>query len=355
MSRSKKLIVVALACMAAGLVIGGIGFIFGGRPGFYVNASGIHPASSTSTKDYETLEKTKVGAFTSIDIELNNATVKLIPSDGYYLEYRLLKADNGKQTYTVSDDTFTFKGNEGRSNKTFLNFFSTGPVFFGNSESCYFNLYVPEDVYFEHVNIFSASGDVSLCDLKAGELILDLSFGNLQLQKAVADTMDMTLSSGNMDAVSIEAKRLNIEDYFGNITSDSITAGTADISLNSGDLEVENMDCDTLTLNDSFGNITFETFVNQSAEITLNSGDFEAGNAKLVNVDIDDSFGNVEIRFADSLDKYSLDLKTNFGKVYLDGGSWSGSNMGEQFISDKGQDNMIVIRCSSGDIELTEE
>lgn len=355
MSRNKKLIIIALACMAAGLVIGGVGFILGGRPGFYVNASGIHPANSTSSRDYEALEKTKVDPFTSIDVELNNATMKLIPSDDYYVEYRLLKADNGEQTYTVADDKFTFKENKGRSNVTYINFFSTGPSFFGNSQSCYFNLYVPQDVYFKTVTIFNASGDVSLCDMKAGALTLDLSFGNLQLQTAAADTMDITLSSGDLNAVSMNAKRLNIEDFFGNIKSGSITAETADISLSSGNLDVVTMDCGTLTLNDSFGNVTFDTFVNQSADISLNSGDFEAGNAKLVDVDIDDSFGNVEISFADSLDKYSLDLKTDFGSVSLDGGRWSSKDMGEQFISDKDTDNMIKIRCSSGDIDLKEE
>lgn len=354
MSKSKKLIVIALACMAAGLVIGGIGFILGGRPGFYVNASGIHPASGTAKEDYESLEKTKVDPFTSIDLELNNATVKLIPSDGYYVEYRLLKIGSGEQSYKVSNDTFTFKENVGRSNVTFLNFFS-GPVFFGNSENCYFNLYVPEDIYFDIVNIFNASGDVSLCDIRAGELTLDLSFGNLQLQKAVADNMDLTLNSGNLDAASIEAKELDIEDFFGNITSGSIKAKVADISLSSGDLDVVNMDCDTLTVEDSFGNISFETFVNESSEISLSSGDFEAGNARLVNVSIDDSFGSVEICFADSLDQYSLDLKTDFGKVSLDGGQWSGNDMGAQFTSDKGEDNLIEVRCSSGDIKLTEE
>lgn len=358
MKKSKIFVMIALCFMAMGLVVGGLGFILGGRPGFYINASGIHAANSNDPDSVRILEKTELNAFTKLDIQVSFADIRIIPADSYYLEYRLM--DHGKEpAYGVKDNTLKLTEFEEKGTNSFFNFFtSSGVNFFSinSSDSFYVNLYVPQDVYFEWVHLSNNSGNMKLDNISAKELVLDLSFGNLDMENFEGDTFEATLSSGNVTAGAINCQSVNIVNSFGNISIDKIKADTADITLSSGNLYTENMDAKTLTVQNSFGEVTFDTLINSSGEISLSSGNFEAGNAVLGFIDIDNSFGDVDIRLKDSPDQYSLNLGTDFGDVRLKDGSKKGrENVGSSYVADRNDDNEINVYCSSGDITISQE
>lgn len=357
MKKSKILMLVALCFMVAGLVVGGISYIFGGRPGFYINASGIHAANSKENNSVYTLEKTEVEAFTKLDISVSYADIRLIPADGYYVEYSL--ADRGnKPSYGVTDKTFKLKEYEGKTENSFINFFSFGEVNFFtiSTDNYYVNLYVPKDVYFDWVHLSNNSGNMKLYNISAKELVLNMDFGNLDMENFEGDSMEARLGSGNMTAGTINTQSLTVENNFGNITCDEATAKTATFSLNSGRLKVGVLKADTMHVDNDFGDVIFDELVNSSGEVNLGSGSFEAGNAVLKIINIDNSFGDVDIRLKDGPDNYSFDLKTDFGDVKVRDRSKDGkANMGSSYAVDKNDDTNIEIYCSSGSIDISKE
>lgn len=357
MKKSKIFVVIALCFMAMGLLVGGLGYILGGRPGFYINSRGIHAANSNDSNSVYTLEKTELNAFTKLDVTVGFADIRLVPSDGYYLEYRLMAV--GKEpTYGVKDNTFKLTEFEEKRTNSFFNFFTnSGMNFFTiNSERYYVNLYVPEDVYFEWVHLSNSSGNVKLDTLLAKELVLNLSFGNLDMEDFEGDTFEASLSSGNITGGSIRGKDVTIVNSFGNINCESITADTAEITLSSGNLKSDVLDAKTLNVINSFGEVTFDTLINSNGEISLSSGDFEAGNAVLGFIDIENSFGDVDIRLKDDPEKYSFNLETDFGDVRLkDGGKKGKANVGSSYVADRNDDNEIKVYCSSGNITISKE
>ena len=72
-------------CIGAGAVLLILGLLLGGRPGFYIDKSGIHTANESGADSPYIQEKMKLDEFSTIDITIQYADLEIIPSDGYYI------------------------------------------------------------------------------------------------------------------------------------------------------------------------------------------------------------------------------------------------------------------------------
>lgn len=251
MTKNKKyLAAAAVICMAAGAVIGGIGLGLGGLPGFYINASGVHSYNiDKKSDDGKVLEKTRLDAFTSMQMNIPNANVYIVPSDDYYIEYRL-ESQTGNIDYHVEDNTLVMKVNDYSG----LQFFSFN--IFGQTQENYVKLYLPEDQIYDSLYVDAGMGDVSLGNIKAKSIELNLSLGDLTGDIVESDRFTAVLDNGSFYVGVCNTQNLSVENDLGDIAIDSLEIGSqGNIELNLGNLDIKYCSFNRLDINNSLGNV----------------------------------------------------------------------------------------------------
>ena len=120
---NKRLLAAGCILCAAGVLFFGIGVASGGRN--YVKSADLNRISGTATMDssdsHAILSKTKIDAFSSVNVDLRNLDldVKESDDDNFYIAYNI-ETNNGMLplSYQVQDDSLNIvekKGNESYS------------------------------------------------------------------------------------------------------------------------------------------------------------------------------------------------------------------------------------------------
>lgn len=365
MKFSKKIIVGALACIAAGLVIMVIGLMLGGRSGFYINRSGIHAFGEGERfqkdggKEPLVLEKTRLEEFDSVDVNIEYADFKLIPSDGYYLEYRLYGRAAQPQ-YSVKDKKLVFREGDAFSyGNESINF---GGFFFWEEdgiaeESFYLNLYVPKEQYFEVFKLYNDSGNVELETLRADKVDLKLDYGDIDLKEFQGKEFNIVSNSGEMNFGIINTEYITAENDYGEILIEDLTASVGDFDLDSGHMKVEKAAVPKIKVNNDYGNVIFRNIVSEQTDIELDSGNLEMNMADLKDLTARNSYGDIDINLRNGFHEYDYDLKTDYGRISVpesgNRGFQGDDEDEEHYKVSNGSAKLIDVDCDSGSITIT--
>ncbi len=158
------------------------------------------------------LEKTELEDFDTIDLKARYATVCLIPSDGYYIEYSIT---------TGQDNLYKVKNNKLTFDDSSWSFFRIG---FGNNtkHDDYINIYYPEGA-----------------DLN--KLIADLDMGSLEIKDASLDKLDIDLDMGSLEISNSKIDDIDSDLDMGSISIDNGYFSNASFELDMGDLDISNV------------------------------------------------------------------------------------------------------------------
>ena len=312
---TKKIITVSVCLMAAGAVLAGIGYLFGGRAGVSISRGGIHPNSATS--DPVTLEKTKLEAFTEADITMDAyADIRVLPSEdnNFYVEY-LLDQAFGNPKYNVTDGKFTLYQPD-QNHGVFLAFSTVG-----DSLNTYINLYVPKDKTLDALKIYDDSGDVSVTGTNAANMDISLDYGDLTLKESSSSSLKLTLDGG--------------------------------------DLELKDTETEAFTLYSAYGDSTIENFKCDTAKIQLDSGSLYLDAAKLSSLSCNSEYGDVDLYLPEKLETYTFDITAEYGQIYLPENAPKGhyrdrDDSEEYYQTDGTEQKLIRIYADSGDIDIRE-
>lgn len=309
MKNRTKILLASLILIVSGFLITVIAVFSGGKPGFSITRKGLQSVDEIFSGQYA-LEKTKIESFRNADIDLDYVDFSILPSDDYYLEYRL--SQNSKvMAYSVENNTFSFQENKTGTDSFEINFFSFYP--FTESKDYYVTLYVPKDVYFTQFSLQSNCGDVWIESLNADSLTLNMDYGNLTLGSFNGKSFDLSLDSGSLYAKQITSDTFHASDAYGDLTIDEFTGKDAEITLDSGSLVIDNMNVTNLTAQNAYGNIKMTSLL--------------------------------------PLAEYDLDLRTEFGEINATTYFASDSS---QITSTAGKGKSISAYCDSGDVDLFE-
>ena len=314
---TKRILVIAAALIAAGILFTGLGLFLGGRPGIAITSSGIRSASY-NPEPYS-LQKTKLDSFDSVSMVVNSyADIQILPSgdENYYLEYNL-DGTYEKPFYEINNHTLTFSQDGTNSVIQTLGFFEYG---FSSSDP-YVILYIPQDKSINTLELYNDSGDVDIEKVNAGNAELSVDYGDLYIK----DTEFKALS----------------------------------LTLNSGDLEMEDTKAHSLELYNDYGDATLKNFDCGTAQITMDSGDLSVDAARLESLDCTNNYGEVSVRLPEKLDTYAFDLSADYGDIHIPSdalqGFYSSSGDMEQDYKTEGNGKYkITVYCDSGDIEIQE-
>lgn len=346
MKNKNKVLIGALLLILIGVIMMGIASLFGGHAGFYVDGTGFHAMNSEKTPYI--LEKTEIDEFVNADIAVDFADITVIPSDGYYLEYKL-HGNSPKPEYSVQNQKLIF--NEGSQRKglnfgTQFTFFSFGNIN-SDSKSYYVNLYVPKDSYYTLFNIQNDSGKVSIDSINAETLNLTVDFGALELGTFKGKNLKITADSGNMKFINIDTDKMILKNSFGEVEGGKLTCDTADIELDSGNFTIDSATIADLKMNNDFGNVTFDSIICTKGEIELESGGLELNYADVTELTLKNSFGSIDVNLSFPLSDYDYDLNTDFGKIIMEG------YHGSDYETHNNKGKSIKANCDSGDIKIT--
>lgn len=301
---------ISLGCVGVGLILTIAGLMLGGHPGFYINMTGIHTFGQ-SEKPY-VQEKKRLDEFDSMDISVNYADLQIIPSDGYYIEYRLGGSDSNP-IVRVDNQKLTFK--EGTSVSIGFNFLAFGG-YSGSSDNHYVKLYVPKDQYFTDVKLKSDDGFIDIGDIRGKSMKVNNSYGNIKI--------------GSFQGSRFEAY------------------------LSDGDLHMETLDSDSVKLDNSNGDCKFGTIKGLDVNVQMSNGDFQADQVDVTSFDAANDFGNVKLGLAEDMKKYDFDLQTEAGSIKLAGDEpIIEDDAGSQYHTNYGAKNKITVACADGDIEIS--
>lgn len=351
MKRDKILALIAGAAILFGIVCSGIIIVQGIQNGTFKV-----PASDRSERYPHAweLEKTKLEEFSEISIALSYCNLSILPSDGYYLEYRM-DGTCEKPQYDVSEGRFRFQ--EGATQVKYrsgIHLFFNPTVFSYNHEPYYVTLYVPKEQYFNRLTLSDESGNIEISDMPAEHAEITVSYGNLEMDSFSGKKLSLQAESGNIDLGTVSCDTLDISDEYGNISADSFQiTKQADITLSSGNLELSVLNSKQFTLSNMYGNCTIDEITANDSNISMESGSLALRQASLGNTEIRNSYGDITLSLANDVSDYNYDLNAEYGTIRLDGKKIESNEDGEvSYQKNNGKKADIRITCESGNIEI---
>lgn len=345
MKNKKRWLIISAALILTGLVVTGIGIVMGGVPGFSIGRGGqiLTPAQYVMHE----LEKTPLESFENLDAVMYFGDVEVIPSDGYYLEYRVCTDEQGP-SYEIKNNTLTFlpQKSQGRNSVSF--FFNTGWNHSSNhTGSDYVRIYLPEDVYLKMLDIRCGNGDVKVSSIQADTVSIETDFGDTVISDMKAGEADVVCSNGRIEIDSVAYETLNVTDDFGNVSISDAQGNETAVQMSNGGLTLKNIESTVLRTELDFGNTAGSKLKIGELTHTGSNGNLELTELDVRSLDISNDFGNIDLALTEDEKEYGMDLSCDFGTVRL-----NGADRSDSLEKESAGVNKIQARCSNGNITV---
>lgn len=332
MNRTLKAILVAVALIVAGSILAGCSLL--GMDGIWKNV--------TVGSKVVTTQETITGAFTHIDVDLEEVDIAFLPSLDGTCYYKATTYKDMPCTVTVENDTLKIRQGDDQ-----LWYHHIG-IFGIYWEETTLEVYLPETVYsqltvigdtsdvtipqgftFESANIATDTGDVKLGCQVNGQMNIACATGQIAVQNTNSQAINTATSTGSihLDAVTCDSLSISTDTGFVRIenadvaqmlSAISTTGSKALVDVQCGSLKIESTTGDNNLRNVTVaGNANMESntgdwelenvIVSGDAQMDSSTGDWELGRFDAANITIDTDTGDVEgtllsdkIFFADS-------------------------------------------------------
>ena len=305
---NKRLLVAGDILCVIGVLFLGVGVASGGKN--YVKSADLNRISGTATMDsgdsHAILSKTKIDAFSSVNVDLRNLDLDIKESDdeNFYIAYNI-ETNKGMLplSYQVQDDTLNIvekKGNESYSyihiDINFLQEMLGQSHVIENSNKV--TVYIPK------------KNDMSSFSCKMGYGDLDIE--SLNARQAVIQNDD-----GDVKITDSTFKNLELKDELGDLKIKDSTVSAGQIALDDGDVKAENV---TFTgkneICSSLGDITLSIPKETLADLSVE--------AEASEINVPEKLGKVmtdedDVQIVDSENKTqnSLEIKSDDGEVTI--------------------------------------
>ena len=351
---TKKLIMASLVLIAAGAVLMGVGYLFGGRAGVAFSREGV--ISPYGDQDAYMMKKTKIDPFSNAEIKIESyADIRIRPSgdDHFYAEYKL-DGYYSEPVCQVMDDTLvvTHTGKP-RQYGVMVNYFSFGVQ--NELQNAGLTLYVPKGEEMGRLDVRNDSGDLSIEGIAFEDGKLKVSYGGAQLQNVSFRDLELDMESGDLDMEDVTAENLVLKNEYGNVTLKKTSFQKAEAELESGRLRADDFTCGTLSAQVDYGDIDLDDASLETAEFVLESGNLDLDAGKLTDLTCKNDYGNVNIRLPEDVSEYSINARSEYGSINLPdsaSGRWFSEDDESVYVSEGKTKGTITVNVESGDIDI---
>ena len=294
---TKKKFFLALILIILGALFVVVGIKLGGKPGFYLDNTGLHFYENDVLKKSITENLT----FKNMEIDFEATDVNIYYSDIFKIDYT--SSDQDKLTYKLVNNTLKL---ENKANKG-IRFFDMGlKKDFDNK----LDIYLPYDLNMLKIEL--DAGNVSLDSSTLNILEIENEVGNVNLNNITLEYLAIELNAGNISLNKVNSHKSILELEVGNINTTDFTTDNLLAKLSLGDLNLKgtfgfntkieanlgDVTVDTTLpknsygylLNTSFGNITIDG-KKQSKKVHDNL------NTNENYLEVENSFGDIKVNF----------------------------------------------------------
>ncbi len=316
MKDKRKWLIASLICVVTGIVIMTAGRLMGGRPGFFIDGTGIHRAGETldeePVKGFQEFEE-----FDMIELHADDADVEIVASDRFAVEY-CLSGEYGEPVCKVENGELIF--DESHNTKLiFMNIgFFTGNVHMGDEPRYYVKIEIPEDRILSQAFFNIEDGGLKIASLRAGELCVKNEYGNIVLDEYEGEKLKIDMDSGDLTLGILKAEQAELNNEYGRITVSEMDGNILNIKQDSGDCRID----------------------------WLKSSDTE----------IENEYGNVSLGILKERKEYSFDLFTEYGRIYVKDkdGEWKqdSTDDGAHYTFKGRGEKKLKVFCEDGNINI---
>lgn len=294
-----------------------------------------------------TVEKEKVVTITKIDINTGVADVEIIPADDYYVEIDYTYWEKAPE-YSIEDGVLSYDDSNSFPNSYSLNFDLDNSI----------KIYLPAEASLDQIKMENSSGDVSASGFVTDKLNVNVAYGNLTLENAMAAESDIRLSSGTSKITDFSTGKMVFTNSYGNAeftnintsglqSPDNAASESFQISMSSGNIDINGLNSSSTEISNSYGDITCEEISSEKFDASLSSGDLKISKADLKDISVNNSYGDLTLSLNMTKADYSMDLKTSYGDIFVDGESYD-----DHLILENGGTRNIDADLSSGNINI---
>jgi DUF4097 and DUF4098 domain-containing protein YvlB len=259
---------VVIILIVAGLILSLLGVALGANRWIYWDKRGSHIVDKSEEKRITKLDLEQID---NIDIDSKFSDVEFITSDKYGIDICYYDED---VSWSLDNGNLKIRFSVQASYRNFSNRFFDINLSFDYPRN-YIKVYLPADVRFGTVSVQADSGDMKIGDFHAGEVKINNSYGNTDVNSITCDKLQVELNTsgftGNKLSVSGDIEYKN---SFGLSKFESIDARDFKLDSNSGDVTVNDCDVNGFDINNSFGSIDTYSITCDKLQIKTNSCDF---------------------------------------------------------------------------------
>lgn len=306
---TKWICVGAGVLIAAGLIIGILGWLFNGR--FNLNIYSVGSSYTITDSDIK-VDVRQIKEFDKLEIEASLTDVIINSGDKYELEISApeklmpeVKEENGKliikQPKSVNINI--------------------------RSGEIYYKLTVPAGSDID-ANIGVTSGDISIDNINVQGEISQTS-GNLNIKGDVSDKLSLGSTSGDLWMSDCELKDISIDKTSGNV-------------------DLDNVRTDKLSVNTTSGEISLTKATMNELTVEATSGDVTGIDCDIKNITIHGTSTEVNIELKGDVSDYDYSIETLSGDICIDT-----MEMAEHYKTKSGASQNIKVDTTSGDVKFS--
>ncbi len=170
-----------------------------------------------------------VDSFSSIDLDVHAAEVRIVEGGGYNVKYAMYEGDIPR--ISVEDNKLTIKTiNDGEG---YVSFDLLG---FAKQEekTPYIEITVPAGTEFDDVRMKTNAGDINLDGYVIDALDIEANAGSIDLKNMTIDSFDADVNCGGIDISSSEIGTLTTKQNMGSLAVDDTRIYSADVDTDAG-------------------------------------------------------------------------------------------------------------------------
>lgn len=296
MNRTLRAIVIALALIVAGAVLGGCGLW--GMDGAWDQLTGENSMVTT--------EEAVTGDFDNIEIDVFWLDVELLPSADGTCSYKASTYETMPCTVIVENGTLKVHQADNRKwynhigiywNEQTLTLYLPRDAYDQLTyEGRTSDLTVPENFRFGSVNAKNSTGDVTFSAQVTGNLAITCSTGDINLNGVAAQAITASVSTGDVIMEKISCDSLSVRTSTGQCHLRDVTVQNhLSATSGTGKKVFTNVTCGSLDMESTTGdNALTNVVVSGDAKMESSTGDWVLSRFDAANIQIQASTGDVE-------------------------------------------------------------
>lgn len=338
--KRNKLVWIGPVLLIVGLVLMAVGFFCGAKVSVYVTSQGVILEDGSLNQRTEN----QLEPFQNLDIQLNSAELRLIPSDHYGIDMCYYDKRYDPQ-FLLKDGTLTVRDNWQAVD-------GSGGVLMSidlrDKQHNTVDIYYDAGQEINRVEIDNGIGNIWIDGLKAGEMTLGNDFGDITLKNMELNRLTLRQDIGSLMMKSNRIEATELTRSTGELSVDQLIGQELKAEVEIGGMNFTACELERAELDCTLGDAAMRQWSSNGLKVTSGNGSVDIQGHLGGENRIDSNLGDVDIETDMPDAQYSLDIQTALGTITVDGAESAG-NIARK--ADTG--HSITVYAAAGNVDLS--